>query len=92
MKIKQLQYDQDMRDAYKRGVVQGRIQGSEEHSGKAAANLRLARDWRTRYEALKANGPDLKAEIEAAYTRGMSHGVMQVRGQLVDSLNNLASV
>lgn len=52
---------------------------------------RQAQEWRARYELLQSGGVDGKAEREKAWERGRQHGVLSLRGYLMDALNALAS-
>lgn len=48
-------------------------------------------DWRCKYELLLLGGVDQKLEREKAFERGRQHGLLSVRGHLVEALNNLVA-
>lgn len=81
MNIKKSQYDMDLHLAHQRGYDEGRARVSE--------YARLANDWRNRFEQLKADGPDIRNELEGAIQRGQRIAMTRVRGQLIEALNKI---
>lgn len=91
MKIKRSVYEDAVAVARAKGLAEGLTSGRAQ----AVEHLRVATEWRKRYETMaarvddlqKGGGPEQKTLIEGSYARGQQHALMQIRGQLMEFLN-----
>lgn len=65
---------------------------AQAHGNRIAVLTREKQEWRSKFEALQAGGPEKQADLEAAIERGRQLGLRQVRSPLVDAIQSASKI